>query len=185
MRACRTGRLGLCLLQRGPLVNSTETNRIFDPGRGRNCMTSRRAAIGLFAIGLSAIVSDRRRIGAGLSDAAGSLGCRISARRRNRHPGAPDRPAAVGKARPAIRDREQARRRQQYRHRGGGQCRAGWLHGAAGQSRQLHQRLALHQSEIQFHSRYRAGRVVQSRAECDDGRQRTCRRRRSPNSSPM
>src|SRR5450756_2121727 len=48
----------VCLLQRGPLVNSTTTRRT-DAYRtsGRNCMTSRRAAMGLVAIGLSALVS--------------------------------------------------------------------------------------------------------------------------------
>ena len=40
-------------------------------------------------------------------------------RRRGRHRRAPDRSMAVGAARPAIRHREPAGRRQQYRHRGG------------------------------------------------------------------
>ena len=40
-------------------------------------------------------------------------------RRRDRHHRAPDRSMAVGAARPAIRHREPAGRRQQYRHRGG------------------------------------------------------------------
>src|ERR1700682_1378085 len=33
-----------------PIVNSTDTNRASDSGQGRNCMTSRRTAIGLIAI---------------------------------------------------------------------------------------------------------------------------------------
>ncbi len=45
------------------------------------------------------------------------------ARRRDRHPGTPDLPMAVGAARPAIRHREPAGRRQQHRHRGGRACR--------------------------------------------------------------
>src|SRR5262249_34429848 len=57
------------------------------------------------------------RIRRGLSNAPGALPGRLSAGRRHRHPGAPDRPAPVGEARPAIRDREQAGRRQQYRYR--------------------------------------------------------------------
>jgi tripartite-type tricarboxylate transporter receptor subunit TctC len=61
MPGCRTGRIRLCLLQRLSIVNSTMTNRTSDPGLeiqdlGRNCMTSRRAAMGLVAIGLSALV---------------------------------------------------------------------------------------------------------------------------------
>ena len=39
-----------------------------------------------------------------------------------RHHRAADRPMAIGAARPAIRHRESAGRRQQYRHRGGRQC---------------------------------------------------------------
>ena len=152
---------------------------------GRNCMISRRTAICLIGNRPFGNRFDRQRLGAGLSDAAGALGGRISARRRHRHHRAADRPAAVGEARPAIRDRKQARRRQQHRHRIGGQCRTGRLHGAAGQSGELHQRLALRQSEVQFRPRHRAGRVLQSRAERDDGQQGRDRRKPSPSSSPM
>ena len=56
-------------------------------------------------------------------------------RRRERHYGAPDRPMAVGAARPAIRHREPAGRRRQYRHRGGRECAARWLHAAPGRYR--------------------------------------------------
>ena len=42
----------------------------------------------------------------------------------DRHHRAPDRAMAVGAARPAIRHREPAGRRQQYRHRGGRACAA-------------------------------------------------------------
>ena len=61
----------------------------------------------------------RIRMGASLSDAAGAHRRRLCRRRRGRHPRAPDGSMAVGAARPAIRHREPAGRRQQYRHRGG------------------------------------------------------------------
>src|SRR5258708_5591404 len=56
-RVCRTGRVRICLLQRAPL--SIQHNRIATQrGRpGRNCMTSRRTAIGLIAIAFSALAS--------------------------------------------------------------------------------------------------------------------------------
>ena len=60
---------------------------------------------------------------------------RLCRRRRGRHHRAPDRSMAVGAARPAIRHREPAGRRRQYRHRGGRACAAGRLHAAAGQRR--------------------------------------------------
>ena len=54
----------------------------------------------------------------------GRLIVRFRSRRRERHPRPPDGPMAVGPARPAIRHREPAGRRQQYRHRGGrARCR--------------------------------------------------------------
>src|SRR6201991_4501855 len=56
-RVCRTGRVRICLLQRAPLSiqhKRTATQR----GRpGRNCMTSRRTAIFMIAIGFSALAS--------------------------------------------------------------------------------------------------------------------------------
>ena len=55
---------------------------------------------------------------------------RLSAWRRDRHPRAPDRSMAVGAARPAIRHREPAGRRQQYRHRGGRARARGRLYAA-------------------------------------------------------
>jgi tripartite-type tricarboxylate transporter receptor subunit TctC len=54
----RTGRIGLCLLQRGPLFIQHEPtgHQIREiSGTGRNFMASRRAAICLLAIGLSAL----------------------------------------------------------------------------------------------------------------------------------
>ena len=60
---------------------------------------------------------------------------RLCRRRRGRHRRAPDRAMAVGAAWPAIRHREPAGRRRQYRHRGGRACAAGRLHAAAGRLR--------------------------------------------------
>src|SRR4051812_49902259 len=56
-RACRTGRVRICLLQRAPL--SIQHKRIATQrGRPRrNCMTSRRTAIFMIALGVSALVS--------------------------------------------------------------------------------------------------------------------------------
>ena len=59
----------------------------------------------------------------------------FAAGRRDRHHRAPDGSMAVGAARPAIRHREPAGRRQQYRHRGGRACAAGRLHASPGQRR--------------------------------------------------
>ena len=55
-------------------------------------------------------------------------------RRRGRHPRAPDGSMAVGAARPAIRHREPAGRRRQYRHRGGRACAGRRLYASLGQS---------------------------------------------------
>ena len=59
----------------------------------------------------------------------------FAAWRRDRHRRAPDRSMAVGAARPAIRHREPAGRRQQYRHRGGRAGAARRLYAALGRSR--------------------------------------------------
>ena len=72
------------------------------------------------------------RVGASLSDAAGAHDRRLCRRRRGRHRRAPDRSMAVGAARPAIRHREPAGCRQQYRHRGGREVASGRLHAAPG-----------------------------------------------------
>ena len=73
------------------------------------------------------------RVGASLSDAAGAHRRRLCRWRRDRHRRAPDGSMAVGAARPAIRHREPAGRRRQYRHRGGRARAAGRLHAAPGQ----------------------------------------------------
>src|SRR5258706_13550472 len=100
---CRTGRIILCLLQGAAIVNSTTTNRTSDPGHGEklHASTSHRDWSDRnrhFGYRL-----DRQRLGAGLSDAAGPLGCRLSPRRRDRYHCAADRTAALGTAGPAIR----------------------------------------------------------------------------------
>ena len=76
------------------------------------------------------------RMGANLSVAAGAHDRRLRRRRRDRHPRAPDRSVAVGAARPAIRHREPAGCRRQYRHRGGREVPAGRLHAPPGQAHQ-------------------------------------------------
>ena len=83
---------------------------------------------------------------------------RLCGRRYGRHHRAPDRPMAVGAARPAIRHREPAGRRHQYRHRGGRACAAGRLHASRGRPVRRDQRDALRQAQFQFHPRHRAGR---------------------------
>src|ERR1700722_5982512 len=56
--ACATGRIMLCLLQRGPTVNSTTTSRTRKfPDIREKLMTSRRTAILLIATGISALAS--------------------------------------------------------------------------------------------------------------------------------
>ena len=62
---------------------------------------------------------------------------RLCRRRRDRHLCASDRSVVVGAARPAIRRREPAGRRQQYRHRGGRARAAGRLHAPSRQLRQM------------------------------------------------
>ena len=86
-----------------------------------------------------------------------------------RHPRASDRSMAVGAARPAIRHREPAGRRQQYRHRGGRACAAGRLHAAPGRCAERDQRDALRQAQFQFHPRHRAGREHHPRCPCHGG----------------
>ena len=73
-----------------------------------------------------------RRVGASLSGAAGALHRRLCRRWHGRHHRAPDRSMAVGAARPAIRHREPAGRRHQYRHRGGRESARRRLHAAPG-----------------------------------------------------
>ena len=76
---------------------------------------------------------------------------------------------AFGTAGPAVRHREQARRRQQHRHRSGRERGARRLHDPAGQPGERDQRDTLRQAELQLHPRHRAGRRHRARAERDDG----------------
>ena len=93
----------------------------------------------------------------------------IRRRRRDRHHRAPDRSMAVGAARPAIRHREPAGRRRQYRHRGGRARAAGRLYAAPGRCVERDQRDALRQAQFQFHPRHRAGRGHHPRAQRHGG----------------
>ena len=110
---------------------------------------------------------------------------RLRPRRRDRHHRAPDRPMAVGAARPAIRHREPAGRRQQYRHRGGRERAAGRLHAPPGRRGERDQRDALREAQFQFHPRHRAGRGHHPRAPSSWWSIHRFRPRRFPSSSPM
>src|SRR5580693_6884159 len=93
----------LCLLQRESAsisrsTTSGETGHDFTPCRARNGSNRLFLTVGVAAAGC----------GAGLSDTTGALHRGLSAGRRDRHPGPPDRAAAVGEARSAICRREQA-----------------------------------------------------------------------------
>ena len=94
---------------------------------------------------------------------------RLCGRRSGRHHRAPDGPMAVGAARPAIRHREPAGRRQQYRHRGGRACAAGRLYASLGRPAKRDQRDALRQAQFQFHPRHCAGREHRPRAQRHGG----------------
>ena len=134
-------------------------------------MTSRRAAIGLLAMGLSAL----------LWPAGGALALDYPTRSVRFVVGYPPGGATDILAR-LIGQQLSERLGQQFfieNKPGAGNnigteavvnADAGRLHRAAGQSRQLHQRLALHQPEIRFHARYRPGSGLQPRAERHDGR---------------
>ena len=78
--------------------------------------------------------------------------------RCDRHHGTPDRPTAVGAARPAIHHREPTGRWQQYCHRSGREVAAGRLHAPTGHCGERDQCDALRQAQLQFHPRRRAGR---------------------------
>ena len=90
----------------------------------------------------------------------------FAAWRRGRHPRAPDGSMAVGAARPAIRHREPAGRRQQYRHRGGRDVRPPTaIRSSCVSVGERDQRDALRQAQFQFHPRHRAGREHHPRAQ--------------------
>ena len=126
------------------------------------------------------------RVGASLSVAAGAHRRRLCRRRRDRHRRAPDRAMAVGAARPAIRHREPAGRRQQYRRprRSCARPPDGYtlLLVSCGER---DQRDALRQAQFQFHPRHRAGRGHHPRARSSWWSIHRFRPRRFPSSSPM
>ncbi len=112
-----------------------------------------------------ASVRDAVRLRASLSVAAGAPAGRLWRRRRARHFGAPDGAMAVRSARPAVRRREQGRRQQRHRHRGGGPGACRRADAAAGVACQRRQCDALRQAELQFPPRHRAGRRHQPRSQ--------------------
>ena len=122
--------------------------------------------------------------GAGLSEPAGALDSRLRAGRPDRHRGARGRPASVGEARPAVRDREPSRRRRQSRDPGGGERGARRLHHPRHRARQRHQRDALQAAAVQFHPRHRAGRRAGADAERAGGSSLGAGEDRSRSSSP-
>ena len=168
------------------VFGSTETEPGSEPGSwGEKRMISRRTAICLTAVGLSAIASIGSAQAAdyptrpvrwvvgyppgGATDIIARLiGQRLSEKLGQQFvienkPGAGNNIATEAVVNAAARR----------------------LHRAAGQSGELHQHDALRQSEVQFRQRHRADRVLQSRAERDDGQQGRDRRKTSPSSSPM
>ena len=91
-----------------------------------------------------------------LSRATGTSACRLSARRHRRPHRAANRSMAVGTARSAIRDREPAWRRQQYRDRAGREGNTRRLHAAVGELGQRVEHGNLRQTQFQFRARHRA-----------------------------
>ena len=122
--------------------------------------------------------------GASLSVTAGAHRRRLSRRRGDRHPGAPDGSMAVGAPRPAIHHREPRRRQRQHRHRGGRQGTRGWLHAAAGRDPACDQCRALQQSQFRLHPGHRAGHLRSRGWPTSSWCIRRSPPRRSPSSSP-
>ena len=93
----------------------------------------------------------------------------FAARRRDRHPRAPDRAMAVGAARPAIHHREPAGRRQQHGHRSGREGTAGRLHASHGQSRRTRSTRRSTRSSISISSATSRRSRASPRAPCHGG----------------
>ena len=125
-----------------------------------------------------------RRAVRGLPDQAGEMGGGLSAGRHHRHSRADHGPVSFRASRPAIRDRQPARRRQQHRHRSGGELPARRLHDPAGQSRPWHQRDPLQAAAVQLPARHRARRRHHAGAECDGNHRQVPRQDGRANSSP-
>ena len=92
---------------------------------------------------------------------------------------------AVGEARPAVHHREQAGRRQQYRHRGGGECRRPTATRSCWSIRRTRINATLY-NKLTFNFIRDIAPVagIVARAERDGGATRACRPRPSPSSSP-
>ena len=109
----------------------------------------------------------------------------VRRRRRDRHHRAPDGSMAVGAARPAIRHREPAGRRQQYRHRGGRACAAGRLHAPHGQLRRTRSTRRSTTSSISISSATSRRSRASSASPSSWWSIHRFRPRRFPSSSPM
>ena len=107
----------------------------------------------------------RRRLGAGLADAAGDDGRALRARRQHR-PGRPRvRPRVVREARPAVHRREQGRGRRLDRRGGGGEVEARRLHAAGdGERARRPQQDALRVAALRSGHRFHADLADQRRA---------------------
>ena len=132
VRQCGGSYAGLCSSPLPRYISSARGFRVHNnssfgaanrTGTRGNVMRLPSRTLSLFALVALVLPPGGCRAGRGLSDQAGQVGRRLSAGRHHRHPGAHHRPVAVGAARPAVRHREQAGRRQQYRDRGGGERR--------------------------------------------------------------
>ena len=99
----------------------------------------------------------------GLSDAPGSLHRRPGRRQRVRHHRTPDRAMVFRAPRPAIRGRDAAGRRRQYRDRVGDARACRRLHAVAGELAEHDQRRAA-EAQLRIRPRHRAGRHDRSRS---------------------
>ena len=95
--------------------------------------------------------------------------------RRHRRAFPPDLSAPVGAAGPALRGREQAGRRQQYRHPGGDRLAARRLYLAAHLDRERHQRLVRPGAAVRLRQGHRAGRGCRPHSAGAGGQQRPAR----------
>ena len=100
---------------------------------------------------------DRRRIRAGLSDAAHQVGHLVPGRRPERRRRAHHRSNLVRAAGPAGHHREQARRRREPRHGVRARVGARWIHHSFCRAELCHQRDALREASLQFRQGQRAG----------------------------
>ena len=129
----------------------------------------RRSFLQMAAAAAALPAAARIAVGAGLSVTAAALDPGLWPRRGARHRRPADRPVAVRAAGAALCDRQPARRRQQYRHRGGRAFGRRWLYAALYHDRERHQHDALREAQFRFQSRYRAGRRHHPRAQSRDG----------------